>query len=224
LARHRPCAHPISKPWVTHNDRSRFCFLNHHSHPHLGTSFYKGVIFSWVIFTTFNCSWVKVIGCPINYIFVTYSINAVSSSFCNTLIFPLFYDYVIPYTWLQSDVTSTPYLQIVVWKSSFASMLSIANFREVLSQFPFFFMVFLCYECNCMARSPSPPSSLFVHPSTLGDGLWKTRSIDISCDKVWSGIPQHLLCRILKCNVDWCSTRRWWISRCCITIASNCTL
>jgi hypothetical protein len=185
LARHRCLAHPISKPWVTHNDRSRFCFLNHCSHPHPCTLFYKGVILSWVIFTTFNRSCVKVIGCPINYIFVTYSINATSSSFYNTLVFPLFCDYVIPYTWLWSDVTGTPYLQVAVWKLSFASMLSIANFREMLSQFPFFFMVLFCYECNCMARSPSPPSSLFVHPSTLGDGLWKTISIDLMRDKLW---------------------------------------
>ncbi len=170
---------------MIHNDRSRFYFLNHLNHPHLGTLFYKGVILSWAIFTTFNHGCVKVIGCPINYIFVTYSINATSSSFWNTLVFPLFCDYVIPYTWLRSDGTCTPYLQTTICKLSLASTLSIANFKEMLSQFPFFLVVLFYYKCNCMARSPSLPSSLFVHPSTLGDGLQKTRSIEFLRDRLW---------------------------------------
>ncbi len=29
---------------------------------------------------------------------------------------------------------------------------------------PFFLMFFLCCECNCVVRSPSPLATLFVHP------------------------------------------------------------
>jgi len=55
---------------------------------------------------------------------------------------------------VTSDVIGTPHLQVTIYKLSLASMFSIANFREALSQFPFFLMAFLCYEYNCVVGPP----------------------------------------------------------------------
>ncbi len=72
---------------------------------------------------------------------------------------------------VTSDVIGTPHLQVTIYKLSLASTFSIVNFKDTLSQFPFFLMLFLCCECDCVAKPPSFPSTLFVHLSIVGDKL-----------------------------------------------------
>jgi hypothetical protein len=36
-----------------------------------------------------------------------------------------------------------------------------------------------------LARSPLPPSTLFVHPLALGEGLWEAWSINLLHDRLW---------------------------------------
>ncbi len=74
------------------------------------------------------------------------------------------------------------------------SMFSITNFREVLSQFPFFFMFFFCCNCDCMVGLPLFPSTMFVHPLALGDTLGEIGSIDFLCDRLWETRFIGILC------------------------------
>lgn len=65
-----------------------------------------------------------------------------------TQMFSLFLWFCNPIHMVTSDVISTPHLQVTIYKLSFVSTFSIANFREALSQFPFFLMVF--YAVNAI--------------------------------------------------------------------------
>jgi len=65
------CETPLQAP----SEKSRFGFLNHLSHPHLGIPFLKSVELFCVISTTFKCNCVKVIKCLIACIIFMYSIN-----------------------------------------------------------------------------------------------------------------------------------------------------
>jgi hypothetical protein len=165
LVRHRPLACPISKPWAIHNIKSRFHFLNHHNHPHLGMPFLKRIVISWVIFATFSCNCVSM------------SLDAQSTEFFShiplvqlflifvTHLFPFFsWLCLISYTQLRSDVIGAPHLWAIIYNLLPTSMFSIANFRETLSQFPFFLMFLFCRKCDCMVGLPLFPSTMFVHP------------------------------------------------------------
>ncbi len=70
-------------------------------------------------------------------------------------------------------MTNTPHLQVAICKLPPISMFSITNF-----------MVFLCHKCDCVARRPSPPSTLFMHPLAVGDELQEARSIDLLHDEL----------------------------------------
>ncbi len=131
----------VFKPWAICNDKLGFCFLKHCNHPHPSMTFLKEIIFSWVIFATLNCSCVNVTRCLINWIFFTCSISATSYSFCNTHVFPLFYDYVISYMWLQKDVIGTPHHQIQVCKLLFFNAFHCQLQGNVIP-IPIFFMFF----------------------------------------------------------------------------------
>lgn len=105
----RKSHHWLSKaPLQTLSEKSRFGFLNHLSHPHLGIPFLKSVELFCVISTTFTCNCVKVIKCLIACIISMYSTSATSTSICKTLALPLFQDCVMLYKWLHNDVIGTP--------------------------------------------------------------------------------------------------------------------
>ncbi len=99
--------------------------------------FLKGVVFSWVIFTTFNRSYVNVIGCPFDYIFSHIPL-VIFFFFLQHTYFPsLNCDCAIPYMWLWSDVIGTPHLQPTICMLPFVSTLSIVDFKESSSNSQF---------------------------------------------------------------------------------------
>lgn len=127
----------------------------------------ESVNLSKVIFATFNCKYVSVIGYVIDCIFFTYTTIVTFFFFCKTHLFFFFHDCVIPYMWLWKDVMITPHLWTMVCKLLPTSTFSIINFKEASFQFPFFFMVFHCCKLDRVVGSSLLLATPFVQLDVL---------------------------------------------------------